>query len=176
MEAKGKNRPCKQPIDERVLNSISKICTESEETDMLALLESIRQTLEIAPISNEYHAIVPGVITGTYRNLGGILSSEQIEKAIVRGARIQEGWCGMGEACGAALGVGVAFEAILKAENPQCPPKSSTMLITQEILPTVARCEEDCDCYKESKLCLQNAANLSEKLLKLELQANHFQP
>lgn len=91
---------------------IRKICTTSRETDPLALANLIMQHPVVAMHGPEHHALVPGVIACTYRNITGELTLDEVEEAINRGATIPGGTCGHFGACGAGLGTGAAMSVI----------------------------------------------------------------
>ncbi|MGE5577923.1 MAG: DUF5714 domain-containing protein [Syntrophothermus sp.] len=94
------------------LTLIRQVCTMSHETDPIALANLIMQHPAVAMHGPEHHALVPGVIAATYRNITGELSLDQVEEAINRGAAIPGGTCGNFGACGAGVGAGAAMSVI----------------------------------------------------------------
>ena len=60
-------------------------CLTTAETDMIALKANIRSHQAMPLHGPDHHALVPGVILGAYRNLGGDVSDEMILKGIRRG-------------------------------------------------------------------------------------------
>jgi len=129
---------------------VRQICLNTDQTDMIDLLNIIRSHPAIPLHGPEHHFIVPGVIVATYRNLGGTATDEDIVTAIDRGKTIPGGICAFWGGCGAALGVGVAFAVLLKG-NP---------------IKEAARC-----CQRETWTALQAAAEQSEKYLPIPLLA-----
>ncbi len=150
---------------------VRQICLNTNETDMIDLLNTIRSHPSIPLHGPEHHFIVPGVIVSTYRNLGGEASDDDILTAIDRGKTIPGGICAFWGGCGAALGAGAAFAVLLKGN----PVKAKERKIVQEISVTIinkinaveaARC-----CQRETWTALKAAALLSEKYLPIALKA-----
>lgn len=158
---------------EEALDVIKSICLSTKETDMIALLERARAHRAIPMHGPEHHALVPGVILATYRNLGGEATDEMIVTAVERGSRVPGGFCGWMGSCGAALGVGNAFGVIM-GSTPLEPEKRMTALrITSDVLARLgkepgARC-----CQRDCWTALKAAAELSEKYLPIRLKADY---
>ncbi len=73
---------------------IEQVCLTTDETDMIALMAQIRRHPSVPVHGPGHHALVPGVILSTYRNLGGELSDALIRTGIRRGAQVAGGACG----------------------------------------------------------------------------------
>jgi hypothetical protein len=154
------------------LEVIERICLHSTETDLISLLEKIRRHDAIPLHGPEHHALVPGVILATYRNLGGKLSDAQIRAGIGRGSKVPGGACGFMGACGAAVGVGIAFSVILEA-NPLTPaPRRTAQVVTSAVLAETAKLEAARCCQRECFIALETAAELSRTLLPVALRAD----
>ena len=153
------------------LDIIKKVCTTSKETDMLALLKAIRKHKSIPIHGPEHHAMVPGIILRTYKNLGGDIPDDAVITAIERGSLVPGGACGFMGSCGAAIGVGIAFSIILEA-NPLTPrPRKQVQTIVANILQKIGRLKAARCCQRESYLSLLEAAKISKSVLPLELKA-----
>jgi len=151
---------------------IEKGCTAGSETDMISMLQRIRQHPAIPLHGPEHHALVPGVILATYRNLGGELSEEKILTGIRRGAKFPGGGCGFMGTCGAAVGVGIAFSVMLES-TPVTPAKRSTVLgVTSKVLAEISNNEAARCCQRECFIALEKAAELLAGLLPVTLQAD----
>ncbi|MEW6348897.1 MAG: DUF5714 domain-containing protein [Thermodesulfobacteriota bacterium] len=150
---------------------IRRICTTTAKTDMLSLLAEIRSHGVIPLHGPEHHAIVPGVILATYRNLGGNITEKQILDGIERGASIPGGSCAFMGCCGAASGAGVAV-AIIFGANPLTPePRQAVQHVVQQILARISDTEAARCCQRESVAALQVLAELSAELLPVKLAA-----
>ena len=154
------------------LRVIEHLCTTTDETDMVALLEQIRSHPHIPVHGPEHHALVPGIILATYKNLGGTISSEIVRNGIARGAKVPGGFCGFFGACGAALGVGIAFGFILQSTPMKAAARQQIQSATRHCLDDIAELEAARCCQRDSWLALKKAAELSRTMLPIALQAN----
>ncbi len=157
---------------EQAVPIIQHICLTSTETDMIALMQTIRKHPAMAVHGPEHHAMVPGIITATYRNIGGHIEDSVIKMSIERGATVAGGSCSNMGACGAALGVGIAFSNIIAA-NPLNPKDRQTLMnATQQVLAELATYEAARCCQRDSCAALKKAAELSSTVLPLTLKAD----
>jgi SAM-dependent methyltransferase len=153
------------------LSLIDTVCRTTRETDMIALLRQIRAHSAIALHGPEHHALVPGIILATYRNLGGSLPADAVRTGIQRGATIPGGACGFLGHCGAAMGVGIAFALILESTPLTPVERGRALAATSAVLAEIARFEAARCCQRESYIALRKAAELSRTLLPLALKA-----
>jgi len=158
---------------EDALKVIEHICTETAETDMIRLFEQIRRHPAIPANGPEYHALVPGIILATYRNLGGKISGTIVQSGIKRGSSVAGGHCAFMGVCGAAVGVGIAFSLILEATplNPEL--RKTVQTVTQTVLADISKLNAARCCQRDSWLALKKAAELSEIYLPVPLCADH---
>jgi len=154
------------------LMAMEHICLETKETDMLSLLEEIRRHPAIPVHGPEHHALVPGIILATFRNLGGDIPPSIITEGIKRGSTIAGGHCAFMGVCGAAVGVGISFSLILDA-NPLKPSERKTVqTATQAVLAEIAKLKAARCCQRDSWIALKKAAELSSTILPITLLAN----
>ncbi|ASQ89711.1 methyltransferase type 11 [Prosthecochloris sp. GSB1] len=152
---------------------IRHLCLTTRETDMLKLFERIRSHPAVKVHGPEYHAMVPGIILSTWRNLGGDLIDMNIESGINRGKTITGGSCGFMGICGAAAGAGIAFSIMLRA-NPLKPrERKSAQQVTATILSRIARLEAVRCCQRDCWIALAESAKLSKGLFDIPLRATH---
>ncbi len=152
---------------------IRRICLNTAETDMLRLFERIRRHPAIPMHGPEYHALVPGVILASYRNLGGDISGEAIEAGISRGSGVAGGFCGFMGVCGAAVGVGVAFSLLVDANPTKARERRIVQNAAQAVLKEIARLKAARCCQRDCWIALSTAAELSAAILPLALRAEH---
>ena len=138
---------------------------------MLLLLAAIRRHPAISLHGPEHHAMVPGIILATYRNLGGRISREAILTGIERGSKVPGGVCGFWGNCGAAVGVGIAFSVLLEATPLTPKPRQQVQEITSRVLGEIALTQGARCCQRETVTALREAALLSHHLLPISLQA-----
>jgi SAM-dependent methyltransferase len=150
---------------------IGHLCATTDETDMVALMQTIRRHPSVPMHGPEHHGLVPGAILATYRNLGGAVTREMLDTGIRRGARVMGGACAFTGSCGAASGVGVAFSLILDA-NPLTPePRQRVMRINIEVARAIAAVRAARCCQRDVWIALTKAAELSSELLPIPLRA-----
>ncbi len=153
------------------LSAIRLLCAETKEQDMLVLLDTIRRHPAIPLHGPEHHAMVPGIILATYRNLGGRISREDILTGIERGSKVPGGVCGFWGNCGAAAGVGIAFSVLLAATPLTPKPRQQVQEITSRVLGEIALTQGARCCQRETVTALREAALLSHRLLPVSLLA-----
>jgi ubiquinone/menaquinone biosynthesis C-methylase UbiE len=157
---------------ENAVNIVRQICMNTDETDMINLLNIIRNHPAIPLHGPEHHFIVPGVIVATYRNLGETVTEEDIITAIDRGKTIPGGVCAFWGGCGAALGAGAAFAVLLKGNPVKAPERKIVQKITNAISSEINQVEAARCCQRETWTALKTAAALSKKYLPVCLKAD----
>ena len=126
------------------------ICLTTRETDMLALFQEIRSHPAIPVHGPEHHILVPGIILATYRNLGGEVPVAMLRTALRRGKAVPGGYCAFTGACGAGVGVGIAFSLLLGANPVKARERQQVQEVTQAVLQEQASfaaarcCQRDC--------------------------------
>ncbi len=152
---------------------IETICLNTKETDMIKLLEMIRNHPRIPMHGPEHHSMVPGIILATYRNLGGDITNSIIQMGIHRGNTIAGGYCAFMGACGAAVGVGIAFSLIFGATPLTPRERKIAQSTTLEALKDIAKFKAARCCQRDSYLALKKAAEISGKYLDIKLKAEY---
>jgi len=150
---------------------IEHIGQTTRETDLIVLLEKIRQHPAISRHGPEHHVLVPAVILATYRNLGGEVTTKMFSTALKRGKAVPGGTCGFWGVCGAAAGVGIAFSVLLKANPVKPGERRQVQSVVQAVLGELAAFEAARCCQRECWLALRKAAELSRELLPIPLRA-----
>ncbi len=153
------------------LSVIRLLCAETKEQDMLILLDTIRRHPAVSLHGPEHHAMVPGIVLATYRNLGGRISREDILIGIERGSKVPGGVCGFWGNCGAAVGVGIAFSVLLEATPLTPKPRQQVQEITSQVLGEIALTQGARCCQRETVTALREAALLSQRFLPVSLLA-----
>jgi len=150
---------------------IKHICLATEETDMIELMERIRSHPSIPVHGPEYHAMIPGIILATWRNLGGDIHDMIIESGINRGKTIPGGSCGFMGICGAATGTGIAFSILLKANPVKAAERKNVQQITAAVLEEIAALQAARCCQRDCWIALKKAAELSKEIMDIPLRA-----
>jgi MoaA/NifB/PqqE/SkfB family radical SAM enzyme/SAM-dependent methyltransferase len=162
---------CDACHSENAQEVIERICLETKETDMIRLLETIRRHPAIPLNGPEHHALVPGIILATYKNLGGAVTAERIKTAIRRGSGIAGGYCGFMGVCGAAVGVGIALSLILDATPMKAAERKIVQTATQAVLKEIGSLNAARCCQRDSWIALKKVAEISKTVLPIPLQA-----
>jgi ubiquinone/menaquinone biosynthesis C-methylase UbiE len=154
------------------LSVIEQVCSGSDETDMVALMEKIRNHPAFPMHGPEHHSMVPAIILTAYCNTTGKLDREQIRTGIERGGAIAGGSCAFFGVCGAAAGVGIAFSIILRSDPYKATARQIVQQATAEVLEAVGRYEAPRCCQRDCWIALRAAARLSEGCLGVRLRAD----
>ncbi len=149
------------------LDILKQVCLHSREPDAVALMQRIRSHPHFPVHGPEHHSLVPAVILAALRNAGEEVSEAHILTGIERGQTIAGGACAFFGACGAAIGVGIAF-SVLTGANPYDGAKRQVIQqVTGRVLGDIAAFNAPRCCQRDSWLALQAASTLlSEKLKK----------
>jgi len=150
---------------------IEETCLASMETDMLALLETIRSHPAFPVHGPEHHLLVPAIILTAYRNAGGTLPKNALQSAIHRGSQVIGGSCGYLGICGAAAGVGIAFSILFQATPTTGTQRQLVQQATQQVLAAIAAYPSARCCQRDCWIALREAARLSAEYLPIMLKA-----
>ncbi len=155
------------------LKSLSYLCHESVETDMIGLLKQIRRVDNFPVNGPEHHSLAPAIVLTCFRNLGGHVTQADISEGIRLGKVCIGGSCASMGICGAAMGVGIAFSIILGA-NPLTPvERQSSMLVVAAAANDICSYQAARCCQREVYLSLKQASKLSTMLTGLHIPAEH---
>ncbi|MBI9084947.1 MAG: methyltransferase domain-containing protein [Desulfobacterales bacterium] len=163
---------CDRCHAENALDVITHLCLTSREVDMIALMKAIRHHPKVPLHGPEHHALVPGVILATYRNLGGPVTEETIRTGIGRGSTIAGGHCAFMGVCGAAVGAGIALSLLLEANPVKGPERKKVQTAVQQILADIASLKAARCCQRDVWIALRKTAELSADLLPIRLLAD----
>lgn len=154
------------------LTIVTDICLNTAQTDMIKILNTIRNHPAMPLHGPEHHFAVPGAIVAAYRNSGGSVTREKICSAIERGKGIPGGSCGFWGGCGAALGVGIAFGIILASNPIAAGPRQMVQHVAGKIILELSRIEASRCCQREAWTAMLIARDLSETLLPIALRVD----
>ncbi len=119
-----------------------------------------------APVHGpEHHALVPAAFLAAYRNLHGAPEPAVVWEAVCEAAELPGGTCGTWGACAAALGIGIAYCAILDAGPLSEAERGQCHEVVGEILGRIGRVGAARCCRRESMTALVAACELSGRLL-----------
>jgi hypothetical protein len=144
---------------------ISTFCRNTDETDPIALFSQMRKSHLFPLHGPEHHALVPAAFLTAYRNRFDTPAAPKIEAAVKRGAELPGGTCAYWGGCAAALGVGIAYAAILRATPLSHEERGAVQTVVSRILASLGRFAAPRCCRRESYLALQSACRMSAEYL-----------
>ncbi len=153
------------------LEVIRSVCLHSQEKDIIALMNRIRNHPAVPMHGPEHHALVPGVILAAYRNNGGAINQDIIGTGIDRGSNVPGGSCGFWGCCGAAVGAGIAATLILESTPLKAGERQQALAFTAGILTEISRVKGGRCCQRETWVALTQASRLSQEMFGTALPA-----
>jgi SAM-dependent methyltransferase len=140
-------------------------CRNTKETDPISLFSEMRASHLFPLHGPEHHALVPAAFLTAYRNQFGEPPQGRIEAAVERGAKLPGGTCAYWGGCAAALGIGIAFAAVLRATPLSHDERGIVQTVVSDILAHLGKFANPRCCRRESYLALQMACELSAEHL-----------
>lgn len=153
---------------------IRNVCVHSLETDMVAIMQTIRAHPGFRMHGPEHHPMVPAVILTALRNSGCSISYQEFDSAIQRGRTIVGGSCAFLGACGAAIGVGTALSLLLEATPYDGEKRQAVQQATHKALGTIASFNAPRCCQRDCWLALKEASTLIQEYAGISLAASPF--
>ena len=153
------------------LSIIEEVCLGSRETDMIALMERIRNHPAFPLHGPEHHSMVPAIILTAYRNTTGRIGDEQILMGMDRGGTFAGGGCAFFGVCGAAVGVGIAFSIILRSDPYKAKERQIVQEATAAVLQAIARYKAPRCCQRDCWVALREVAHRSKRYIGVPLEA-----
>jgi hypothetical protein len=147
------------------LRFVRSFIAQCELTDPVAAFSAMREQFPFPLHGPEHHAMVPAAFLTAYRNSGGEIDPRAIDDAVSEGARLPGGTCAYWGGCSAALGMGVAYSAILHASPLRARGRSAAQAIVARILQRLSDLKAPRCCRRESVIALQVGAECSAQLL-----------
>lgn len=142
---------------------VKKTCQHSGEKDPVKIAELLMKHPAITAYGPEHHYMVAAVILAALRNNGIVeVDASMIDRAIARAKRIPLGACGSWGACGAAVGVGIAFSVAWNVDMMSEEGRSVIMKLVSEALEEISKIKGPRCC----KASVYAALNVVKRFLK----------
>ncbi|NLA86304.1 MAG: SAM-dependent methyltransferase [Clostridiales bacterium] len=141
-----------------ILELVEQICIESELTDPIELALCIYNIPTLHMHGPEYHSIVPAVLVSAYGNCIKNKDPSAIKAAISRGKAVFGGICGTHGACGAGIGVGVAYSVIHKVTPYSKKDRGEANRMTALALSAISRYGGPRCCKRDAITAIETAA------------------
>jgi MoaA/NifB/PqqE/SkfB family radical SAM enzyme/ubiquinone/menaquinone biosynthesis C-methylase UbiE len=151
---------------------IKQVCLNTRERDALRLMQTIRSHPHFGQHGPEHHSLVPAVILTALRNSGDEISDDRILTGIQRGQTIVGGACAFMGVCGAAIGVGIAFSILLRADPYKAYERQTVQQVTQKVLERISSYMAPRCCQRDVWLALQEASRLLEEIMGKKLMVD----
>lgn len=147
------------------LRFVRSFISQTESTDPVELFLEMRDAYPFSVHGPEHHALAPAAFLTAWHNLHGYPDPEAIWQAVQTCAELPGGTCAFWGGCSAALGIGVAFAAIMETTPVSTVERGRGQDAVARILQKIASFNAARCCRRESLLSLQMACELSEELL-----------
>jgi hypothetical protein len=148
---------CNECHSKDILELVEEICIKSELSDPTELALLIFNIPTLHMHGPEYHSIVPAVLVTAYGNCKKSKDPAVIKEAITRGKMIFGGICGTHGACGACIGVGIAYSIIHKVTPFSKEHRGEANKITALALNAISKFEGPRCCKRESITAIEAA-------------------
>ena len=148
---------CDECHRQGILELVEFECNNSNLTDPIELALNIYNLPKLHMHGPEYHCIVPAVLVTAYGNSTGNKSSADIKEAITRGKAIFGGICGTHGACGAGIGVGIAYSIIHKVTPYSKEDRGEANRMTALALTNISQHGGPRCCKRDSMTAIETA-------------------
>ena len=147
-----------------ILDLVEQICIDSDLKDPVELALCIFDIPNLHMHGPEYHSIVPAVLVSVYGSVVGCKDAALIREAITRGKAIFGGICGSHGACGAGIGVGIAYSVIHQVTPYAKEDRGEANRLTALALDAISRHGGPRCCKRDAITAIESAAAHWESL------------
>ncbi len=146
---------CDQCHSRDILELLEQYCLQTDISDPIKLAEQIFELPGLKMHGPEYHSIVPAIIVTAHGNNTKQKNAADIHTAIERGKSIPGGVCGSHGACGAAIGVGIAYSIINSVTPLSKESRGEDNRLTAEALLAISKYGGPRCCKRETITTLE---------------------
>jgi hypothetical protein len=140
-----------------VLKLAEQICMDSDLDDPVELALCIFDLPNLHMHGPEYHSIVPAVLVAAYGNCANNKDFSAIHEAVSRGKSIVGGICGTHGACGAGIGLGIAYALIHKTTPYSKEERGNANKMTALALMAISQLGGPRCCKRDSMIAIETA-------------------
>jgi hypothetical protein len=148
---------CDQCHRKNILERVEEACLNSTLTDPAKLLARLFLLPGLHMHGPEYHSMVPAALVAAYCNQTGENGESAVREALRRGRDIIGGICGPHGACGAGIGVGIAYSVLHRVTPFSREERSEANRMTSLALLAVSRTGGPRCCKRDSMLAVETA-------------------
>jgi len=142
---------------EDILTVVEKYCISSNCNDPMVLASEIFKLSNLNMHGPEYHSIVPAILVTAWGNSTNSKSPTFIRDAIHRGKKTIGGMCGTHGACGAGIGVGIAYAIINQVTPYSKDERGKANLMTSIALQAISNYGGPRCCKRDSMIAIEVA-------------------
>lgn len=151
---------------------VKKTCLNTLEKDPVKIAELLMKHPAVTAYGPEHHYLTAGAVLAALRNNGvAKVDASMIDRAIARARRIPLGACGSWGACGAAVGVGIAFSVAWNVDMMSREERGLVMKLVSEALEEISKLEGPRCCKASVYLALE----VVKRFLKKQFNVNFEQ-
>lgn len=148
---------CNECHRKDILELVEQICIDNELTDPVELMLCIFDIPILHMHGPEYHSIVPAVLVSAYGNCTNNKDASAIREAILRGKAIFGGICGTHGACGACIGIGLAYSIVHKVTPYSQEERGEANRMTAQALLAISQHGGPRCCKRDSMVAVETA-------------------
>lgn len=158
-ECENKHFVCNECHSKDAYAVIKTFCERTQLDDPIQIMEEIFKYPQIKLHGPEHHFLVPTAIVTALKNSGYDVDPKYLEEIEARAKDIPGGACGFWGACGAAIGVGIAFSVFFKANPKKKVERGYAIIATSLALSYIGDGNEQC-CKRESRTTIESACKI----------------
>ncbi|TEB08561.1 Cyclic pyranopterin monophosphate synthase 1 [Pelotomaculum schinkii] len=148
---------CDECHREKILDVVERVCVATNLTDPVEIALQIFKLPGLHMHGPEYHSIVAAVLVTAYGNSVKDKQAQAIKEAIKRGKDIKGGVCGTHGACGAGVGVGVAYSIIHQVTPYSKEERGAANRLTALALLEISRFGGPRCCKRDAMISIETA-------------------
>lgn len=140
-----------------ILDVVEQVCITTDLTDPVEIALKIFKLPGLHMHGPEYHSVVAAVLVTAYGNSVKDKQVQAIKEAIKRGRDIKGGFCGFHGACGAGLGVGIAYSVIHQVTPYVKEERGAANRMTAQALLEISRYGGPRCCKRDAMIAIETA-------------------
>ena len=140
-----------------ILELAENVCLTCGYKDPVEILLAIFELPGLHMHGPEYHSFVPAALVAAYGNASDRLDKKAVSEAIRRGKAVFGGICGSHGACGAAIGVGIAYSVLHGVTPYSTQERGAANKMTSLALAEISNFGGPRCCKRDSMLAVETA-------------------
>ena len=147
---------------------VRRTCKHTKEKDPSKIADLLMKHPSIPMYGVEHHYLTSCVILASMKNLELFdIDSSKMDKAIALARIVPLGSCALWGACGAAIGLGIAFSVAMNVDIMSGEKRSTVLNLVSEALEQIARRGGPRDCKVSVKISIDTTKKFLEETCKV---------